>query len=236
MNSWLFRLIFLLVYFGIYYATHAETRKVVAIVDTGMPSRKLIQPYLCKMKHYDLTGYGIQDINGHGSNIAGIIAKRLNPRTHCILIIKWFHSYATADNPIILKNTIAYSRILKKIQPDITNLSLAGYVPITEEADAIKFLLNNNKKVIVSSGNDGANLDIKCSSYPSCYFKAITPNLYIVGSVNPRTNIVHPFSNHGAIVRYYENGLNVCAFNYCFGGTSQAAALLTSKLISGKVK
>ena len=56
---------------------NAENRVRVAVIDTGIDS-ELATPYLCKDGNKDFTGKGMKDVSGHGTNIAGIIAKKIN--------------------------------------------------------------------------------------------------------------------------------------------------------------
>ena len=230
--SKLLKLIFLLVYLLVPRFTHAaEHRKVVAVVDTGMPPAPAITKYLCNMTHYDLTGFGITDHHGHGSNIAFIIASRMNIKTHCLLIIKWYDTDKTSVDGQVLSNAVrAYSAVLDQVRPAYVNLSLSGGSYFSYESNVLKGLLQTGSTIIVSAGNDYLNLDNNCISYPACY-NISSSRFHVVGARNQLTGSIEPYSNRGRVVTDYESG-NSCTFNTCYSGTSQAAAFLTGRLTS----
>lgn len=233
----LLKLIFFASYILIAKVTHsAETRSVVAVIDTGMPREHLVSKYLCNMEHYDVTGTGIVDRHGHGTNVAGIIAKTLNPRTHCLLIIKWWDTEATMGNITKQISAVrAYVDILNRVRPKYVNLSLSGNSYLPFEFNVLKGLLKTGSVVVVAAGNEGADLNKECNSYPACY-NMNSSNFHVVGSWNKLLDKVDGFSNTGKVVTDYRPGSYVCGFGVCIGGTSQATAVLTSELISAKVK
>jgi subtilisin family serine protease len=230
----LLKLIFLLAYLLVPRVGHTkELRKVVAIVDTGMPP-PMINKYLCDMPHYDLTGFGITDHNGHGTNIAFIIANRMNIKTHCLLIIKWWDTEKTSVGSALLAKAVKeYSALLDQIRPAYVNLSLSGEVYISYEANVLKGLVKSGSVVSVAAGNEGRNLDEACISYPACY-NISAPNFHVVGARNTATGSIEYYSNRGRIVTDYESG-NACTFTQCFSGTSQATAQATARLTSGYI-
>jgi subtilisin family serine protease len=204
-----------------------ETRKVIAVVDTGIPTSNSAKPYLCKDLQFDVTGYGVADVHGHGTNILGLIAKGVNTKTHCLAMIKWWHNVGAAY-PIRedgLSRIQAYSKILKQINPVVVNMSIDGIGFSTEEFDAIKFLLGKGAVVVVSAGNSGQNLNLKCDSYPACY-PIINKRFHIVGATRAA------YSNFGNMVTDFLPGTHQCGiFGLCMSGTSQSAANKTATLI-----
>jgi hypothetical protein len=221
-------------YLLIVKVTHsAEWRKVVAVIDTGMPPSPMIDKFLCNMNHYDVTGTGITDRHGHGSNIAFIITSRMNVKTHCLWIIKWWDTEKTSTGPALLNAVKGYLSLLDTYRPAFVNLSLSGDSYLGYEANVLKGLIKTGSTIIVSAGNDFLNLDERCTSYPACY-KINNPRFRVVGSRNATTGSIEPYSNRGKVVTDYESG-NACTFHKCYSGTSQAAAHLTAKLTSGVV-
>jgi subtilisin family serine protease len=204
----------------------SETRKIVAVVDTGLPSDSKIMPYLCKGLQFDVTDKGLEDVHGHGTNVVGIIAQNLNPKTHCISMIKWWHTAGEATWQVSERRIINYTKLLLKIKPSIVNLSLSGNLYSQAEYVGIKLLLLSGTKVVVAAGNDGKDLSLTCDSYPACY-KIYSKNFLVVGAANskysnfkgPVTNIL-PGTNLRGIIGAY------------MSGTSQAASAMTSKLLS----
>ena len=203
-----------------------ETRKVVAVVDTGLPYNRAILPYLCKGLQYDVTEHGIQDYNGHGTNVLGLVAKGINPKTHCLSMIKWWH---TAEETNLNKHLVdsrikSYMNILSKIQPVLINMSLSGSGYSVPEYEGLKSLLSKGIKAVVAAGNTGSYLTTSCTSYPACYaFK--DKNFYVVGTSDS-------FSNFGGPVTDILPGSDQCGiFGLCMSGTSQATGNKSAELL-----
>lgn len=194
-----------------------ETRKVIAVIDTGMPSTPSIKKYLCTDGHRDFTGIGIRDVHGHGTNIVGLIIKGMNPKTHCIVILKFYHDQT-------VNNVSAYSSYLWKLKPSMINMSLAGPEFNPLEYSVLKALTQAGTVVVVAAGNDRQDLSIDCNTYPACY-KLGSKNFHVVGAPDLAA------SNYNGPVTDLDRGLYQCALNVCFSGSSQATANVTAKLL-----
>jgi hypothetical protein len=203
-----------------------ETRKIVAVVDTGLPYNDSIIPYLCKGHQYDVTEKGIQDYHGHGTNILGLVARGINKNTHCLTMIKWWHNSDEPYSIIVSRTRIkAYSKLLIKLKPVLVNLSLSGWDYSKDELVMIKELLKNGAKVVVAAGNDREDLDASCGVYPACY-DVKHKNYHIVGAIDTY------HSNFKGPITDILPGLNQCGiFGLCMTGTSQAAGNLSAKLL-----
>lgn len=202
--------------------TFSAERIKIGVIDTGISLTDSNRKFFCK-ESKDFTGTGLEDHNGHGTNISGIISKHLDASKYCIVMIKYYD----------LKND-GLEAYLEALQYAITlninflNLSVEGYSYNTEEKALLAKITRNGVKVVVSAGNDAWDFDITgCIVFPACYpFKK---NFYVVGSSNSR------YSNRNGPVKYYENGTQE-GFGIIKIGTSQAAAVLTNKLVRGLVK
>ena len=209
-----------------------EKRIKIAIIDTGLQMFDSVAPYLCeKSLHKDFTGQGMSDIVGHGTNITGIIASKINSKKHCIVIIKWFHSrknysqHSTEHRNDVIVLGIRYA---VSIKAKYINLSLSGYKPNTYEKYEIGEALKLGIKVIVAAGNSAQNLSIKCNAFPACY-KFQSEDFYVVA--NYYGQLRAKLSNYGGPVNYYEDGTDVTAGGRTFSGTSQSAARCTGNLV-----
>jgi subtilisin family serine protease len=219
--------------FQCFGAEPVETRKVVAVVDTGLPvHNKKIQPYLCKGLQFDVTGQGIQDVNGHGTNILGIIASKMNNKTHCLAMIKWYHddaenrSYAETHN--YNTRVLEYMRILLKMNPSIVNMSLVDGSYSGAERLAMDVLLYNGAKIVVAAGNSAHNLSLSCYTYPACY-EMHNKNFHVAAASDLA------LSNFKGPVTDYALGKNQCGmFGVCLSGSSQATANVTASLLGTK--
>lgn len=204
-------------------ASGAETRDRVVIVDTGVSST-FDKSYICKDGNMDFTNSGtINDTHGHGTNIASIIAKEMNPSKLCITSLKFYGDRRPGiDNLISVVKALLYTRTLNNVV--FINLSLSGIDKSEPEEKALRFLAEKrNVKISVAAGNNGQNLTEICNIYPACY--DIKKNFYVIGN---KGNVN---SNYGGPVLIQEDGNKVCAGGSCLTGTSQAAALFTARLI-----
>lgn len=221
-----YRELFLLLVIALAGQVFGETRKIVAVVDTGLPYNRSILPYLCKGLQYDITNKGIQDANGHGTNIIGLIAKNLNTKTHCISMIKWWHSADENVPSDLLNARIAdYYKLLLQLKPTLVNLSLSGKGFIALEYNGIKALLSQGTKVVVSAGNDKQNLSIRCLSYPACY-PIKHKHFYVVGATDS------DFANYGGpITDILPGRAQRGIFGITLTGTSQSCANKSAELL-----
>lgn len=187
----------------------------VAIIDTGLDFKYVNQVKLCPTGHKDFTGEGLSDINGHGSNVTGLIVKNNENVNYCVIILKAYAFKNIQKAYITEALTYAYN-----LGVNIINLSGGGFDEIPEEKEIVLKLLNKNIILVTSSGNDRLNLDISCVYYPACYDKRI----YVIGNLGLS-------SNYGQIVDIKYNGVNQTAFGRTLSGSSQATALFTGDLI-----
>ncbi len=211
-------------------ALSKETRKVVAIVDTGIANDIRIKKYLCDGLHVDFTGTSLYDQHGHGTNIAGIIATKMNPKTHCIAILKYWHTAIKPEGNRPQYEIIkSVSRYLKTLKPAYINFSSAGGSFDPNEFNVLGDLLDAGTKVVVAAGNSGKDLtETPCNNFPACYYFD-SPNFYVVGHKGKTSNFNGP-------VKYFRPGINQCGLDICMSGTSQSTANMTAYLLSKENK
>lgn len=219
------------------YAKCTDKPIRIAIVDTGFGFKsKGQEARLCKYGHKDFTEEQKfsdptndklkvpLDINGHGTNIVGIIegyAKEAHIN-YCIVVLKYY----TRDGMHNLRNTINAFNYASDMRIDYINYSAGGTEPSNSEKSAVKRFLNGGGILIVSAGNDGTNLDLY-GYFPAQYDK----RTIVVGSLNKRGSRLLS-SNYGTIVNRWEIGIDVIGYGISMSGTSQAAASATGKIVS----
>jgi len=210
---------------------------VVAVLDTG-----------CDVMHPDLKdnilgGYNFsddhkgdieiyQDLNGHGTHVAGVIAAKKNKSGIIgvapdvkLLIVKVLNkdSNGTVTNLI---DGIHYA--LDWTGPggekvDIVSLSLSTPSHSDDLEAAIKRAVNLNIPVVVASGNNGdGNIDTHEYAYPAAYHDVIA-----VGALD-QDNVLAYFSNTNEEVDLYAPGKDILSthLNESYvelSGTSMAA-------------
>jgi len=216
---------FFLMFIGIMFSglvcarESSDNRIHIAVIDTGV-NLKLASTYMCRDGNADLTGNGLSDVHGHGTNIAGILAKKINTKTHCLQIIKWFHT----SN----KNDKGFSKLMEdaldvahKYKAKYINMSLSGDGHLPSEFAMMSILLSEGIEIYVSAGNNSKDLDVNCNAFPACY-RFNHPNFHVVGAYDV------PVSNKGSWVEM-EHGNNVEGFGVVMSGSSQATAVRLSK-------
>jgi subtilisin family serine protease len=211
-----------------------ETRKRIAVIDTGYNRTRLSNLPIntfCENGLKDVTGTGPQDSLGHGTNIIGLIAKGMDTKKFCIVSIKWYDTNFKVTLNVLVTRIRAAIKLAEQQQPVLINLSSSGSNYDSIEQMIINRLTFKGVKIVVSAGNDGLDLSKSCLIYPACY-NANKNNFYVVGSMDKYNNLLDTSNKFGP-VSYYENGLNQCSEGICMTGTSQAAAIRSNKLIRG---
>jgi hypothetical protein len=202
-----------------------EKRVRVAIVDTGIKFNSQTAPYLCSDGHADFTGYGLADLHGHGTNIAGLIARNLNNKTHCLTIIKYHHTDKESSRIGVYDGLImAYKHVLN-LNVAYLNLSLSGPAFDQDEHNHIKTILDSGTIVTVAAGNQKLDLSKACTIFPACYRFKNKP-YYVVASFNGF------FSNYGGPVNRYQNGVNQAWWGKPMSGSSQACANQMAEILN----
>lgn len=202
--------------------TEARTIRI-AIIDSGFNvSSKSFRE--CKEGSFDLTNLNFKEdkLTKHGQNITYIIDEYLKKKQvdFCIIHIRVF----SEGSHRVINNIISALAKLNTLNPDIINLSLNGTTASEPEIKLIKHLLNKGIIVVAAAGNNSLNLDKECSAFPSCD----DPRVIVVG--NGIEKKPDPESNYGKIIDIWENGNNIKAGGITLSGTSQATAIVTSKI------
>lgn len=213
-------------------------KQVVAIIDTGFtPQSAGQEKVLCKFGHKDFsvdqkyyedlgtTDPVPKDLHGHGTNIAGVIAKYAKDNDFCIVVLKYYNSKGPdVDN---LTNTVRAIDHARQIKADIINYSGGGIATAQIEIDAVKKYLDQGGQFVAAAGNESADLGV------SPYYPAMDDDrVIVVGNGKSNTDRA-PTSNFGSRVNRWEDGKQT-GFNLYLEGTSQAAAVATGKIISEK--
>jgi len=201
----------------------ADSRSKIAVIDTGISSGYSDSGYLCKEGHKDFSDTGIEDRHGHGTMIFGAIAKRIDPSTNCIVIIKWIDwGHESPSVPEMMSRIAQSVEFAAQIHVDYINMSLAGPGASALEEQALSIALNAGIFIAVAAGNDNIDLSKKCTIYPACYrFKS--KNFRVVANYDGFMK--WPSSNYGGPVNELENGGT--------GDTSLATAIFLGKHIRG---
>lgn len=176
-------------------------RKVrVAIIDSGIDIKnKEFAGRIDFVHSYNFVGgnKNIQDYNGHGTHVAGIIGaahdddkslKGVNPNVE-LVVLKAFTMYGIATSADILKAVNA--AIKAKVR--VINASYGGSYKDDAALKAYGAAGTAGILVVAAGGNSAQNTDEK-PSYPAGYE---LPNILSVGATD-RSDVASYFSNFGA--------------------------------------
>lgn len=196
-----------------------ETRRRVAVLDTGVSKQQLKQKFMCKdMPVFAVSGDGV-DYNGHGTNVIGLVAEKMDKSKYCIT------SYSLSR---ISDNMGEFNYLLYKMQEHSIvglNLSWANIGYDKTEEILIKKLTDKNVKVFVAAGNEKINLNVKCHVFPACH-KVGNPKIYVIG--NRKGN--DTYSNYGDVVDLWVDGVKKGEPEMT--GSSQATGIATGVFFS----
>lgn len=215
----------------------------VAVVDTGFGYHDLGHSApLCKYGHKDFSkdsklsmAYGTKvpvpmDMNSHGTNVAGLIAKYAGNNNYCLVIIKYYSDNQSGDENY--RATVKAFRYAYNLHVDVVNYSGGGDGFKIDEFNAIKKLLDSKTTIVVAAGNEHNDIDSATGAY---YPAKYDPRLVVVGN-KKISGEKSETSNWGNSVNHWEFGENQVAYGITMTGTSQATAVTTGKMISeGKI-
>ena len=196
----------------------------VAILDSGCIQHPDLINNIIGGKNFTSEGSetDYNDLNGHGTHVAGIIAsnnKIMGVAPNAKLLILKVLDKTGNGNCQGLYDAINYA-IEQKV--DIINMSLGILINVNEIHAILKKAVDNNICVVCACGNEGDGKAFTDEySYPAGYNEAIS-----VGAIdNARVNAV--FTNSNKEVDLVAHGVNVVSthlnYGYCsMSGTSQA--------------
>lgn len=170
---------------------------VVAVIDTGVDAT---HPYL---EGKVLEGYdevfeesGGDDYHGHGTHVAGIVARATEGYPVKILPIRVLNDEGFGESDDIA----AGIRRAADEGADIINLSLGGFIKTQIEEEAIQYALDKDVMVVVAAGNE--TMDAR-AVYP-----ASEENVLTIGAVDEHNELAW-FSNYGPVVDVVAPGLDI---------------------------
>ena len=213
----------------------------IGVVDTGFGFEgKGRGAPLCQYGHKDFSvdqkyslAYNTKtpvpvDLDGHGTNIAGLIANYADEgkTKYCLVIIKYFsHKQSGYENSRSSAQAFRYANNLKL---EVVNYSGGGPSIDFDERDSVEAYLDRGGKLIAAAGNESIYLDgLDNGFYPAMYDSRIT----IVGNKDIY-GAKAPSSNYGPYVTTWENGNKRTAYGITMTGTSQATAVTTGKYVA----
>lgn len=208
----------------------------VAVVDTGLDlTDPRLKDHLCSSGHKNFVkNQTLEDVNGHGTFVAGLIEQYAKNGNYCLLIYKYYDDSESGMGNLE-REVLAFQEAIDN-EADIINLSAGG--SSFDELEYITIKNNPNVTFVISAGNDGENLDLPGNKYfPASYW---LKNEVVVENINEDGTLAHT-SNYSVKTNVKEVGENSLSYfphdraGY-LSGTSMSAAIHTGKLIDIKSK
>jgi subtilisin family serine protease len=203
--------------------TKGSRSVVVAVLDTGVNGSVPdlagnVRPGI------DLTGTGLDDANGHGTSVAGVIAAHANNGLggagvcpNCtILPVKVMNADGSGDLATVAQGIVravdAHARVL--------DLSLGGTEGLDALQQAVAYAVSKGAIVVAAAGNSGRGTPFYPANYPN-----------VVGVAGTTSHdMLYGWSERGTWVRVAAPGCNVAPLNHggygMFCGTSSATPLV----------
>lgn len=202
----------------------------IAVLDTGLdPNHESLRDFIVNDLAANFTRDGLDDVYGHGTHVAGIIAAH----THLTGVMQ----EAKLVNVKVLNDSGGgtFYDILDGIEyaidinADVINMSLGGYISNREEDairlynDLLRYALDQGSLVVAAAGNSRRPVVISRSGlYP-----AASPYSLAVGASNIEKRLAN-YSNYGNGLHIVAPGTNIYSsipgdqYEY-FSGTSMSA-------------
>lgn len=188
------------------FSTQSLATIKVAVIDTGFDFNSnwdqksldtfgLKKPKLCDSSlHRDFTGEGIQDNHGHGTHVAGLIAREAGDSDYCLVIIK-----GLSHKPIYpSKVNVSSASFMYAIQigANIINYSGGGKEFDFQEYSSVKMALDSGITIVAAAGNESSEVNHVVSSvslkYDSSYFDSVTYKMTVL-HLNLKTKKIEPY-------------------------------------------
>ncbi|MDR1877728.1 MAG: S8 family serine peptidase [Flavobacteriaceae bacterium] len=182
---------------------------IVAVIDTGVNwahSEFENRIWINKGWNFADNNDDLTDINGHGTNVAGIIGANANnsigyagvDRNCKLMILRVFDSAGNG----IMSYVVAAINYAVDNGARVINLSLGGTGLSITLQNAVNYALANNVVVVASMGNENYGI----TQYPAGF-----PGVIAVGSTNPNDTRSDPFYNNPSLGSNYGNHISVVA-------------------------
>ena len=191
----------------------------VAIVDSGVAPHSLLNPRILSggYDYIDRDNDPTNDLNGHGTRVAGIVADCTQSLPVYIYPIRVLDAYASGKTSNVINAVIEATQA----HVDIINLSLSTFSESEMLEEAIRNAVSEGVTVVAAAGN------YSCDAGEVTPAKMRDVGVIVVGSAS-QDGSRSSFSNYGVSVDIYVYGENISCCSRTGGfvtesGTSMAA-------------
>lgn len=209
--------VFFLVLF-LFLSCESEHRRKLVVLESGVNVNETLRPFLCKIGHKSHLPGKPWDVDetGHGTAVVEILSQTLNPKIHCILILK------TTDGKSRAEEYATALIDLTSVDFDVLLLALEDKSYYYKEVGWLDNLASKSQ-IVVAAGNDGIELrEDSCEVFPAClkYKLKNKKRFHVVSGLG---------FNRGPLVEFRQEP---CHKNTC--GSSFSAARFAGQLFEKK--
>ena len=203
----------------------------VAVLDTGIAlEHPDLKPALLEARDFTRSPSGANDVQGHGTHVAGIVAARRN--AHGIVGVAPMTKIISAkvlndEGSGTSEEIVAGIRWATEAGADVLSLSLGSPAPDPDIHLALVSAINKGKFVITAAGNEGPDLDTV--GYPAGY-----PEMVAVGSIDRRQRLSR-FSSRGRQVDVVAPGDEITSCYPPRGFATLSGTSMATPFVSGVV-
>jgi len=203
----------------------------VAVLDTGIAlEHPDLKPALLEARDFTRSPSGPNDVQGHGTHVAGIVAARRN--AHGIVGVAPMTKIISAkvlndEGSGTSEDIVAGIRWATEAGADVLSLSLGSPAPDPDIHLALVSAINKGKFVITAAGNEGPDLDTV--GYPAGY-----PEMVAVGSIDRRQRLSR-FSSRGRQVDVVAPGDEITSCYPPRGFATLSGTSMATPFVSGVV-
>lgn len=206
------------------YGTGSQT---VAVIDSGVSNHSLLSGRM-KLKGYDYVDADADptnDLTGHGTHVAGIIADCTADTPIWIYPIRVLNSVGTGQ----MSNVVSAVLEATEANVDVINLSLESFEMSEALDDAIESAENQGVIVVIAAGNHS------CDTSGVCPAHLTGEGIIVVGSAETSETGYHraDYSNYGKSVDLYAFGTNINSCSRSGGYVVQSGTSMAAAHISG---
>lgn len=210
----------------------------VAVIDTGFDFKSnwskadFTLPKICNEGHQDFSSYGLQDVHGHGTHIAGLVGEEISDIDYCIIALKFYHDHNTLYSEMNSRHAFLKAVELKV---DVINYSGGGNDYDASECQIVKYALDQGIHIVAAAGNEKSDIN-KQPYYPAMCDErvVVVQNVDMKGKRVPSSN--YSLNRRGERHLYSENGLKRISLSLNntltrMTGSSQSTAIMTGKVV-----
>ncbi len=204
-----------------------NSQQTIAVIDSGVSKHSVLRERmpLVGYDYIDLDEDPTNDLSGHGTHVAGIIADCTDGTLVMLYPIRVLNGAGAG----LLSNVTCAVLEAVNANVDVINLSLESSVMSEALDDAIESARDAGVTVVVAAGNHS------CNTAEICPAHLMEKGIIVVGSAEnvDGVNIRADYSNYGNSVDFYTYGSDISSCSRNGGYVTQSGTSMAAAHVSG---